>query len=220
MYGRGSTDGVNRRDGDAIEERITAALERLSMAQQVVLREAAGRHGLSPIQAQTLVHLRRSRPELARVSRLANEFGVTNATVSDAVSSLAAKGLVRKERASDGRVATLVLTPAGSDVASELAAWPAVLSAAVRSLPAASSEPLLASLMALIESLQQAGVITVARMCTTCRFFERDRYDDPVAPHRCALLKRKLAPGSLRVDCPEHEPAVGATRQTQPARYS
>lgn len=199
---------MNERDGDAIEARISAALERLSRAQQVLVREAAGRHGLSPIQAQTLLHLRRHRPALARVGRLAQEFGVTKATVSDAVSSLVAKGLVRREAAADRRVATLVLTPAGFDLASQLASWSAPVTAAVHALPAGSQGPLLSSLIALIEALQRAGVVTVARMCSTCRFFERDRYDDPSAPHHCALLKKPLGPASVRVDCPEHEPAA------------
>lgn len=199
---------MNEQDGDAIEARITAALERLSRAQQVLLRDAAGRHGLSPIQAQTLLHLRRHRAALARVSRLAQEFGVTKATVSDAVSSLVGKGLVRREAAADRRVATLVLTPAGFGLASQLAGWATPVTAAVHALPAGSQGPLLSSLIALIEELQRAGVITVARMCSTCRFFERDRYDDPAAPHRCALLKKPLGTASIRVDCPEHEPAA------------
>jgi len=206
---------VNRQEeDDAVDERITAALERLARAQQVALRRAAGRHGLSAIQAQTLLHLRPGGgpPGRARVSHLAREFDVTKATVSDAVASLVAKGLLRRETARDGRVATLVLTPQGLRLASQLADWAAPFTAALGSLPEGSQEPLLSSLMSLIEALQQLGVITVARMCTTCRFFERDRYDDPLAPHRCALLRKRLATASLRVDCPEHEPATSASR--------
>jgi hypothetical protein len=63
-------------------------------------------------------------------------------------------------------------------------------------------------LMRLISALQGAGVITVARMCVSCRFFRPDTRPRSVSPHYCALLDLPLSGADLRTDCPEHEPAA------------
>ncbi|HEX2098039.1 MAG TPA: hypothetical protein VHF46_03175 [Rubrobacteraceae bacterium] len=60
-------------------------------------------------------------------------------------------------------------------------------------------------LMNFIASLQRAGIITVARICVTCRFFLRDEHLNSDSPHHCTLLAAPLAGSDLRVDCPEHE---------------
>jgi hypothetical protein len=51
-------------------------------------------------------------------------------------------------------------------------------------------------------------VITVARMCVSCRFFRPDTHRMSVSPHHCALLDLPLSGADLRTDCPEHEPAA------------
>lgn len=63
------------------------------------------------------------------------------------------------------------------------------------------------TLYEVIAELQRAGVITVARMCVTCRHFRPDAHDGE-RPHHCALLDVALAEESLRIDCPEHEQAA------------
>ena len=60
-------------------------------------------------------------------------------------------------------------------------------------------------LMRLIGTLQGSGVVTVARMCVTCRFFRRDVHPGSASPHHCGLLDVPLGVGDLRADCPEHE---------------
>jgi DNA-binding MarR family transcriptional regulator len=101
-----------------------ASLERLSQVLGVLLRKEALERGLSPIQALFLVHLLFHGPELRRAGRLAEEFGLTAATVSDAVGSLQKKGLVDRDPwAGDGRVAILRLTSAGEEAARGIATW-------------------------------------------------------------------------------------------------
>jgi hypothetical protein len=63
-------------------------------------------------------------------------------------------------------------------------------------------------LMRLISTLQGAGVITVARMCVSCRFFRPDAHSGSSSPHHCTLLRLPLSGADLRTDCPEHEPAA------------
>jgi DNA-binding MarR family transcriptional regulator len=192
-----------------VDKKIVASLERLSQALRVLLREEAQEHGLSPIQAQFLVHLLFHGFGLRRVGRLAREFDLTRATVSDAVSSLEKKGLVEREHwPEDKRVATLRLTPAGKEVARSLATWANAIEELLASSPPEEKEVVMRFLMRLVASLQRFGVVTVARTCVSCRFFRPDAHPGEGSPHHCALLDLPLARSDLRIDCPEHELAA------------
>ena len=190
-----------------VDSKIVAALERLSQAFHLLLREEARKHGLSPIQARFLVYLLYHDVELRRVSQIAREFDLTQATVSDAVGSLEAKGFICRELwPEDKRVMTLRLTPEGKVLGIELSTWANTVKEHLDlSLPE-EKEAVMRFLMRLIGSLQSSGVITVARMCVTCRFFRRDAHPGDDSPHHCGLLDVPLAGSDLRIDCPEHEP--------------
>lgn len=188
-----------------VDSKIVASLERLSQLFRVLLREEAQKHALSPIQAQFLVHLLFHDVELRRVGRLAEEFNLTRATVSDAVASLEKKGLVNRDPwPEDKRVVTLRLTPAGKKLAIELSTWANAIKEHLGS-SSEEKEDVMRFLMRLIASLQRSGVISVSRMCITCRFFRQDEHPGSQSPHHCALLDVPLAGSDLRVDCPEHE---------------
>ena len=192
-----------------VDKKIVAALERLSQAFRVLLQEEAQRQSLSPIQARFLVHLLHHSDELGRVGRLAAEFGLSRATVSDAVGTLEAKSLVYREPwLRDRRVATLRLTAEGKEVAAGLSGWADVVEEQLGSFAPGEKEAVMRFLMRLISELQGAGVITVARMCVSCRYFSPDAHPRSASPHHCALLDLPLSGADLRTDCPEHEPAA------------
>lgn len=190
-----------------VSSKIVIGLERLSQAFRVLLWEEAKEHNLSPIQIQTLVYLHFHPPEFGRVSLLAREFGLTQATISDTITSLEVKGLIYREVwPADKRVSLLKLTPAGVSLAVKLSTWATVIQDQVASLSAGEQEVLLKFLMLLIESLQKVGVIAISRMCITCRFFQPEAYPGDAAPHRCHLLAKPLANSELRIDCLEYLP--------------
>ena len=190
-----------------VDSKVVGALERLGEVFRLLLREKAREHGLSPIQARFLVYLLHHGVELRRVSQLAREFGLTQATVSDAVDSLEAKGFIGREPwPADSRVVTLRLTPEGELLAAELSAWADPITENLRNSSPGESEVVMRFLMQLIGSLQRSGVITVARMCVTCRFFQPDIHPDADSPHHCGLMDVPLAGSDIRIDCPEHEP--------------
>jgi DNA-binding MarR family transcriptional regulator len=195
---------------DDVDARIVAALERLSQVFRVQLREEARRRNLSPIQAQFLIYLLHHDVELRRVSQLAREFDLTQATVSDAVASLKTKGLLRREQwPDDRRVVTLRLTPDGEELASGLSRWADPIREHVEGFSPGERETVMRFLIELAGSLQRSGLITVARMCVTCRFFRRDVHPGGDSPHHCGLLDVPLGGSNLRVHCPEHEAVVG-----------
>jgi DNA-binding MarR family transcriptional regulator len=195
---------------DNMDARIVATLERLSQVFRVRLREEARQRNLSPIQAQFLIYLLHHDVELRRVSQLAREFDLTQATVSDAVASLETKGFVRREQwPDDRRVVTLRLTAAGEKLATTLSNWADPIREHLERFSPVEREAVMRFLMELTGSLQRSGLITVARMCVTCRFFRRDVRPGEASPHHCGLLDVPLGGPNLRVDCPEHEAAVG-----------
>jgi DNA-binding MarR family transcriptional regulator len=189
-----------------VDLKIAGALERLSQAVRVLLQDAAQDYGLSPTQIHILVRLG-TRGDLGRVGWLADEFDLSQPTVSDAVSALESKGLVAKRRAStDGRVYTIVLTPAGTGVVRWLRFWNVALREAVEAAADEDKPAVMRFLYEIIAALQEKGVITVARMCITCRYFERSRAAEK--PHYCTLLRMPLPKTDLRMDCPEHAVAL------------
>jgi DNA-binding MarR family transcriptional regulator len=194
---------------DDVDAKIVAALERLSQVFRVRLRVEAWEHDLSSTQTRFLIYLLYHDVELRRVSQLAREFDLTKATVSDAVASLETKGLVRREQwPVDRRVVTLRLTTDGEKLAATLSEWPDPVREHLERFSPEEREAVMRFLIGLIGSLQRSGLITVARMCVTCRFFRQDIHPGEASPHHCALLDVPLGRADLRVDCQEHEPAI------------
>jgi DNA-binding MarR family transcriptional regulator len=194
---------------DDVDAKVVAALERLSQVFRVRLREEAWERDLSPTQAQFLIYLLHHDVHLRRVSQLAREFDLSQATVSDAVASLETKELVKREEwPEDRRVVTLRLTPNGMNLATNLSRWADPIKEHLGRFSPDEREAVMRFLIELIGSLQTSGLITVARMCVTCKFFRQDIHPGEPSPHHCGLLDVPLGRADLRVDCPEHEPAV------------
>jgi hypothetical protein len=59
---------------------------------------------------------------------------------------------------------------------------------------------LLESLLEMIFRLQKAGIVSLQRMCFSCRFFENSP-----GGFYCKMLGKPLAKQDLRVDCAEFE---------------
>ncbi|NRQ31829.1 winged helix-turn-helix transcriptional regulator [Nonomuraea sp. NN258] len=203
-----SGTSTRRHASDEVERRLADALERLGHGLRSLAQRSAREHGLSPLQQQAVLALVRQPAARREVSALAAEFDVTSPTMSDAVAALERKGLVTRSPGLDGRRRLLSLTDAGQQVARELAPWDGPLLEAFARLPAPDRDTTLHSLLRVIADLQRQGVVSVARTCTTCRFFEPDAHADASAPHHCHLLRVPLPLADLRTDCSEHQPAT------------
>jgi DNA-binding MarR family transcriptional regulator len=203
---RPAQDARRPRGSRDLDTKLVAALERIGQALRVELRERAAREGLTPTQAQILLHLASEPEPRRRVGSLAAALDVRQPTISDAVAALERKGLLERRRdRADARAAILRLTARGRTVGNRLGAWDERARAEVRRLPQETRERSLSVMLDLIAGLQRAGVVGVARTCPTCRFFRFEAHPDAPRPHHCALLDLPLGPGDLRLDCPEHE---------------
>lgn len=186
---------------DSVEHKIVVVLERISEAFRVLLWNESKEYSLSPIQVQVLIFLHYHSADKRKVSYLAKEFNITKATISDTVKTLEKKELISKSyEPEDARSYVINLTPTGTDIANRTSNFTQEIQSPLNKLPESEKESLLLNLIGVIHHLNQAGVISIQRMCLTCSFYRKN--DDG---HYCNLLKQPLNNEELRVDCPEHE---------------
>ena len=191
-----------------INEKIAFGLERISQIFRILLWEKAKKFKLSPIQIQFLLYLNNHKAYFCTVSNLAEEFGLTRATVSDAVKALVKKKLLLK-RASpkDGRIFILELSREGKKIADELENWISPVKEQLEKFPEELKNTLLLFLMEFIASFQNR-VINIARMCVVCRYFKKNAHPGNKKPHHCLLTDQPLALSDLKLDCENNEPKI------------
>ena len=193
--------------------KIVAAAERVGQALEGLLRRAARDAGLSPLQARVVLFLDGQGGSNRRAGRIARSLGVSAPTMTDALAALEAKALVaRAAFGEDGRAWQLSLSREGRRMARSLTGWADPARKALSRVPAKQRGDPFSFLTAWIGELLADGIVGVARMCVSCRHFERDAHPGTRKPHHCRLLDVALDPRSLRVDCPEHEAARVAAR--------
>lgn len=198
----GSSFSLNEQNKKT-ESKIVVALERISEAFRVLLWDESKQNALSPIQIQLLIFLLFHAREKCKVSYLANEFNMTKATISDSVKVLLQKKLISKlDDENDTRSFILALTPTGKGIAQKASLFTGAMEKPLSKLSTQQKENLLQSLLQLIYSLNQSGVITIQRMCFTCAHYQSD-----AGKHYCKLLQTRLKNEDLRIDCPEHKMA-------------
>ncbi len=165
--------------------------------------------GLTPTQLEILLLLERRFPGGARLTELADVLAVSAPTASGAVDALVEKGLARRaRRTDDARAVRLSLTPRGRREAVRAGEWPEALIAAVDDLSGPERAVLLRSLTKMIRGLQSRGLMPVARMCASCRFFRPHAHAEAERPHHCDFVDAPFGDGELRLDCEDHEAAL------------
>ncbi|MDQ8027624.1 MAG: MarR family winged helix-turn-helix transcriptional regulator [Brevundimonas sp.] len=206
---------------EPLETRVATGLEKVSTALRSQAWRGAGQDGLTPTQGRLLALLL-DEDAGVRLATLAEALGVSGPTTSDALGALIAKGHV--ERGSDlmdRRAAAFRLTDAGRAAAERSASWPDFLVDAVNTLAPDEKAQVYGALIKIIRSIQDAGAVSVQRMCVTCRFFQPNvRPDDPERPHVCGLVGAPFGDGHLRLECREHEQADDALREDLWRRYT
>lgn len=165
----------------------------------------AEKHALTPTQISVLTTLG-SRGAM-RVSALARHLLVTQPTISDAVSALEAKELVkRRPDPADGRAKVVETTNKAKGLLPDLTADDMV-DRAIGHLEEADCAALKRGLSLIIRNLQDSGGIAPQRDCLSCRFFRPYRHRDAARPHHCEFVDAAFGDASLRQDCAEHEDA-------------
>jgi DNA-binding MarR family transcriptional regulator len=158
-------------------------------------------HALTPIQIQVLIFLNFHSREKCKVSYLAKEFNMAKATISETIKILELKKLITKEFIpSDTRSYIILLTNKGKDIAEKTSFFSTEIFKPIDQLNPDDKEIMLLSLLDIIRHLNRRGVITIQRMCLTCKYYQSSDNET----HFCHLLNQKLNVSDLRIDCPEH----------------
>lgn len=185
-----------------IDSKIIVAFDRIAQAYRSLLWEKSTEFALSPIQIQVIIFLNNHSSTKCKVSYLAEEFNVSKASISDTIKVLEQKNLIYKQvEEYDARSYFIGLTKEGKSIANKTSNFADQILSSVTELQDHQKEGLFSSLIQIIHFLNQAGVLTVQRMCLNCQnhsFNEKDQF------HYCKLLKSKLKNSELRVDCNEH----------------
>ena len=201
-----TVEDERQKGGLNADERIAASLERLAYVLGVLERDATRAHTLSTMQVRLLAYLHTLSDALCRVSQVARDFALTQATVSESVSALETRGLVsRSPLPEDRRVHVLQLTDRGRALAERLPTGTLIMRPHLQAFSTDEKEQLAGLLTKLIRELHEGGVITISRMCVTCGFYREDGTPGGVRQRYCTLLEQTLAPDELRVDCPEYK---------------
>ncbi|MCX9192860.1 MarR family transcriptional regulator [Carbonactinospora thermoautotrophica] len=199
---------------EPLERRLAVGLAKLATAMRAQEWERAGRHRLTPTQAQLLLLLAERRDGY-RVAELAEELSVTRQTVSDSAATLVRKGLAEKHPVEgDRRGARLTPTPAGHEEAARLAGWPDAMRTVLGELAPDEQETLLRITVKMIRSMQERGQMPVARVCVTCQFFEPNAHPGTPTPHHCRFVDAAFGDAQLQIDCGDHR-AAPADRQAE-----
>ncbi|WP_206955520.1 MarR family winged helix-turn-helix transcriptional regulator [Trinickia acidisoli] len=198
--------------GEQATGRVTHSLLRLSTAMRSQAWEWAESAGLTPTQGEILVLLMQRKVPL-RLGEIARETALTAATTSDAVSTLEAKGLIEKRRATeDGRALAVKLTSRGRTAAKRAQQWPDFLIDAIGTLRDEEQAVFYRTMIKMIRQLEVQGDIPPHRMCVTCKHFDVSKSPKKAA-HRCMALNQPIGDVELRLDCPIHEGADSLTQK-------
>ncbi|MCG8408307.1 MAG: MarR family winged helix-turn-helix transcriptional regulator [Phycisphaerales bacterium] len=188
-------------------EKLGHAMNRIHVAMRADSWDAFGANDLNPTQGQIALLLGRRSSGL-RLSEIADELAVSSPTVSDSVAALVEKGLVKKDKAKDdGRAVAVRLTAAGKRMIKRLDLIGGTIGSVISRLPHSEQVQLYKTLIRMVRELQLDGRIPISRMCVTCRYFRPNAHKDPKRPHHCEFVNVAFGDRTIRVDCPDHEPA-------------
>ncbi len=165
-------ESINQDAG--MDQKFVAALKRVSQVVRTLAWNTGQLLGLNPIQVQILLFLLHHGQQNNKISSLAKEFTITKASMSETVSALERKNLVHKRyAASDVRNFKIELTSEGRQTAETAALYAHDLFSTVSKLPLYHKHQLYSILGDIIFDLHTSGVITVQRMCYTCKYYEQ-----------------------------------------------
>jgi DNA-binding MarR family transcriptional regulator len=186
-----------------IDKKIVYLLERVSQVFRALQWEMAKRHKLTPLQIQILLFLKNRKEAIP--SQIAQELGLTKATLSESISALEKKKLIRRiTNKKDRRFIDILLTLQGKKVVRELISVENVFEHYLSEFSDTDKRNSLKFLLNIISLLYLGGYISVIRLCCTCQHFEKDAIRSGV--HFCKLLGKEMSTEEIRINCVSYIP--------------
>lgn len=140
-----------------LDDAVIDGLGQITKAFRMLLSEQARKHDLSPLQVQLLIYLQQEGD--MRVSNLAQHFGLTKATISEAVKSLESKNIIGKHKdPADARSYAIRLTEWGADIAHIASFYTEPLRRIIAPVAMQEKEILLKNIQGILRKLQPRQV--------------------------------------------------------------
>jgi DNA-binding MarR family transcriptional regulator len=136
-----------------LDDGVIDGFIQIAQAFRLLLSEQARKHDLSPLQVQLLIHLQQEGE--VRVSSLAQHFGLTKATISEAVKSLESKNIIGKHKdQADARSYAIRLTEWGANIAHIASFYTEPLRRIIAPVAVQEKEILLKNIKGILRKLQ------------------------------------------------------------------
>jgi DNA-binding MarR family transcriptional regulator len=181
-------------------------MEWISRVFRKLLWDLAKELHITPIQIQLLVFISSHKEEFNTVTHLARAFQLTAATVSDTISTLEEKNLLRRQTdLDDRRIHYLKLTSKGKQISRRLSNWERPMLAQLKLFSNDSRERVLIFLMQFIEALKRDDILPEAKTCFSCNYFRMTRSKNIENSYDCILRNVSLKKNELRLDCPNYD---------------
>lgn len=193
------------REDKNIERKIVYLLERVSQVFKVLQWGLAKKKKLTPLQIQILLFLKNRKQKDSVPSRIAEELGLTKATLSESISALEKKKLIKRLiSTTDRRFTTLSLTLSGEKIIKELISVEGLFERYVRKFNETDKKNSLKFFVNIISSLYFDNYIKVARLCCTCQHFQKDAISKDL--HFCNLIGREFSNEEINFGCTSYIP--------------
>jgi DNA-binding MarR family transcriptional regulator len=190
-----------------VELTLIACMSRLCQVLGQIARDVGKDAQISAEQLRCLLYLRNATSGAATVTDLSRTFLVGHSTVSESVTALIRRRLVRRIPVGPGKKARLELTRKGRSLSEDLSAYSVLLKEAMDTLDAPEKMRFLYVMLKVIRGFQEHGVLRPTRLCLNCVHFHANEFEEAEAPHHCDDYGIALATGALRMECPEYAEA-------------
>ncbi len=156
------------------ENNLLYLFDKLSQVQRILMWEVAKKEKMTPTQMNLITFICEYPQEICTMSNIAKEFDLTQATVSEALSSLEKKELLERKQGKDKRKHFLVPTVSGKKKYKLLSSWKEEFIKQLEVLETDNKTELLKTLTNVIDGFSKSSVISVARICIACNNYSEE----------------------------------------------
>ncbi len=179
-----------------LEQKISLSLEKICQAYRTTMWELAYKYNLTLTQLEIIIHTYKF-PKITP-TKLALELGISKATLSESISALKKKGIIKtKQDTTDARRRILSLSPKGRQIYNKIQNSSFPIQNIISQLSSSEKRILFHTLRNIIETLQKQGYLPRVRICSSCQnlIYKNNK------PF-CKLTKRVISEENLIIDCP------------------
>jgi len=131
--------------------------------------EVAKKENVTPTQMNLITFICEYPKRICTMSNLAKEFDLTQATVSEALSSLEKKGFIEREKGEDKRKFFLIPTSNGKEKYKLLNTWKDEFTNQLKNIEDFDKKELLKITTLLVNGFSKSKILSVARICIACK---------------------------------------------------